>query len=148
MLRRSLSRWSNPWQELDRLQHEVNRLFEGLPARGARYAAPRYPAMNVWINDDGAVLTAELPGCDPDALDISVIGEVLTLSGSRQAEEVPEHATYHRRERACGRFSRTFELPFSVEAEAVEASFENGVLRVILPRAEADKPRKIEIKTA
>ncbi len=136
----------NSWNELARLQREMNRLFDNVPSHTNVYRAPRYPAMNVWTNQDGAVLTAELPGCDPDNLDISVVNETLTLSGQRAPEDVPEEATYHRRERSCGSFSRTFQLPFQVDAAQVEAVFENGVLEVTLPRAEADKPRKIAIQ--
>jgi HSP20 family protein len=102
--------------------------------------------MNVWTSEDNAVLTAELPGCNPDALDISVVSDTLTLSGSRAQKELEEGATYHRRERTCGGFTRTFQLPFTVDPNKVEASFERGVLKVTLPRAEADKPKKIEVK--
>ena len=146
MLRNRFLTRRNSWNELARLQHEMNRLFDSAPSRTNVYRAPRYPAMNVWTNEDGAVLTAELPGCSPDNLDISVVNEMLTLSGQRAPEDVPEGATYQRRERNCGSFSRTFQLPFQVDATQVEAVFENGVLEVTLPRAEADKPRKIAIQ--
>jgi HSP20 family protein len=124
-------------REMDRL---MNRWDTGLAT------APSYPAMNVWVSEDGAVVTAELPGFDPEALDISVVNDTLTLSGDRCAEEVGEDATYHRRERRCGRFSRSFQLPFMVEGNDVEANFEQGVLTIELPRAEADKPKKITVK--
>lgn len=104
--------------------------------------------MNVWTNEDGAVVTAELPGIDPKDIDISVNNDTLTVTGCRQLQELPEDATYHRRERGCGRFSRSFQLPFQVESEKVSAAFERGVLRITLPRAEVDKPRKIAVKTA
>jgi HSP20 family protein len=130
---------------MERLRREMNRLFDDVPARTVRYPAPRYPAMNVWTNEDGAVLTAELPGCDPAKLEITVVDNTLTVAGQRAPEQVGEDVTYHRRERSCGSFSRTFQLPFTVEAGAVEATFENGVLNIKLPRAEADKPKKIEI---
>ncbi len=146
MLGRPFGTRRNAWRETERLQREMNRLFDDLPARTARYPAPRYPAMNIWTNEDGAVLTAELPGCDPAALDITVVDNTLTLSGHRAPEQMGEDVTYHRRERSCGQFSRTFQLPFTVEAGAVDATFENGVLHITLPRAEADKPIKIEIK--
>ena len=101
--------------------------------------------MNVWTNEEGAVVTAELPGVAPEDIDISVINETLTVTGARQPEEV-EGATYHRRERSQGKFTRSFELPFRIESDQVEASFENGVLHIALPRAEADKPKKITVK--
>ena len=105
-----------------------------------------YPAMNVWTNEDGAVVTAELPGVEPDNINIAVTGDTLTLKGSRTPEELKEGEQYHRRERGHGQFTRTFQLPFQVEAEKVEANFEKGVLSITLPRAEAEKPRKIAIK--
>jgi len=70
-----------------------------------------------------------------------------TLRGSRQPEEVGEGVTFHRRERRFGSFTRTFRLPFDVDADKVEARFQNGVLSITLPRAEADKPKKIAVKT-
>jgi HSP20 family protein len=124
----------------------MNRLFAGLPRERAVSAAPSYPAMNVWTNEDGAVVTAELPGCNSENIDISVQNETLTVRGSRQPDEVQEGQIYHRRERGCGRFTRSFQLPFQVQADQVEATFSKGVLSISLPRAEADKPKKITIK--
>jgi HSP20 family protein len=134
--------FASPWQEMERMRREMNRL---LSSTGTRRVAPGYPAMNVWTNQDGAVVTAELPGLSPEDIDISVVGDTLTVRGSRQAEEL-DNVQYHRRERNYGKFSRTFQLPFQVEAGNVDASFEKGVLYISLPRAEADKPRKIEVK--
>lgn len=137
----------SPRREMERLRREMNRLFSDLPARSEGTAAAGYPAMNVWTNEDGAILTAELPGVNVEDIDISVVGDTLTLSGNRQFAELPEGATYHRRERAHGRFSRVFRLPFPIDSEQVEASFEKGVLSITLPRPESDKPKKISIKT-
>jgi HSP20 family protein len=140
-------RTPSAWQELDRLQREMNRLFDNYSGERRR-VAPGYPAMNVWNGTDSAVITAELPGVDPDSVDISIVGETLTLSGERQPEEMPEGARYHRQERGYGRFTRAFQLPFLVDANNVEARFEKGVLQISLPRAEADKPKKITVKAA
>ena len=142
MVRRVYRSYS-PWSEMRRMQREMDRLMNTMGSGLA--VAPSYPAMNVWINEDGAIVTAELPGFDPEALDISVVNDTLTLSGNRCADEA-EGATYHRRERRCGKFSRSFQLPFLVEGSEVEASFEQGVLKIELPRAEADKPKKISVK--
>ena len=130
---------------MERLRREMNRLFGSVPTRGS--AAPNYPAMNVWANEDGAIVTAELPGIDPDEIDISVTGDTLTLTGSRMPEELGEDEIYHRRERIHGRFTRTFQLPFEVEAKDVEAVYQKGVLHITLPRSEADKPQKITVKS-
>jgi HSP20 family protein len=110
--------------------------------------APSYPAINVWTNEDGAVVTAEMPGVNPENIDISVVGDSLTLSGERNPESLEEGDKYHRRERGYGKFNRTFQLPFKVEADNVDALFENGILHLSLPRAEADKPKKITVKSA
>ena len=137
-----------PWQEMERLQREVNRLFSDSFSLAGGRTAPGYPAMNVWTNEDGVVLTAELPGLSPDDINISVVGDTLTLTGSRNVDDLPEGAKYHRRERNFGKFSRSFQLPFSIEVDKVEAVFKNGVLHLSLPRAEAEKPKKIAVKTA
>lgn len=134
------------WREMDRLQKDMNRLFEDFGP--VRRSAPGYPAMNVWTNEDGVTITAEVPGVNHEDIDVSVIGETLTLSGERKQEETVEDARYHRRERGYGKFSRTLQLPFHVNVEGIEATFRNGVLNVTLPRAEEDRPRKISVKVA
>jgi HSP20 family protein len=149
--RRSTWPTSSGWREMDRLRREMDRLFADWPTHSGWTAAPAYPAMNVWTNEEGVVVTAELPGVAPEDMDISVVNETLTVTGTRQpelvrqAEEV-EGATYHRRERSQGRFTRSFQLPFRIEGDKVEAAFERGVLHIHLPRAEADKPKKISVK--
>jgi HSP20 family protein len=102
--------------------------------------------MNVWTGEDGAIVTAELPGISPDDIDISVVSDTLTVKGCHNPNQREEGATYHRQERSRGRFSRSFSLPFQVKASNVEAVFENGILRIALPRAEEDKPKKITVK--
>ncbi|HMQ53633.1 MAG TPA: Hsp20/alpha crystallin family protein [Anaerolineae bacterium] len=139
---------ASPWREIERMQREMNRLFDETALGGRTRVAPSYPAINVWTNEDGAVITAELPGVNPEDIEISVVGETLKLTGSRQPEDLPEGARYHRRERGHGKFTRTFQLPFMVESDKVEAVFEKGVLHISAPRAEAEKPRKITVKTA
>lgn len=137
-----------PWQEMEKLQREMNRLFTGVYGEPAMRPPVSYPAIDVWTSENGAVVTAELPGADPADIDISVVGDTLTLNGSRKPDALQEGEKYHRRERGFGNFVRTFQLPFQVEADKVEAMFDRGVLHISLPRAEADKPRKIAIKAA
>src|SRR5208283_5299784 len=96
---------------------------------------------------DTATVTTEVPGIEAGAIDISVMGKSVTVRGSRGPEEVKDGVAYHRRERWDGRFSKTFEIPFTVDADKVEAKFRKGVLYISLPRAESDKPRKITIKS-
>jgi len=141
-------RWGyySPWREAQRLRREMNRLLTGMPTGSRWRTAPAFPAMNVWTDEDHAMITAELPGVDKESLDISVEGDTLTLRGNCPAPETEEGATFHRRERGCGSFARTVELPFNVESEGVEATLEQGLLRISLPRAEEDKPKKITVK--
>jgi HSP20 family protein len=135
------------WEEMERLQRDMNRLFRS--SRGNRLQpAPSFPAMNIWTSDEGQVITAEIPGVEPDDLDVSVTGEILTLSGSRKQEKAGEEVRYHRRERGYGRFKRSIQLPYPVQADKIDANFKNGVLFVHLPRAEEDKPKKITVKSA
>ncbi|MDX1614931.1 MAG: Hsp20/alpha crystallin family protein [Candidatus Promineifilaceae bacterium] len=135
---------STIWRDLRRLQREMDHLLGGTrgPIRNV------YPAMNIWVSDEGVIATSEIPGVDPDDLDITVVGETLTLSGTRQPEEMAQDVKYHRRERGYGDFSRTFELPFRVDPDQVEARFRNGVLHIMLPRLAADKPKKISVSSA
>lgn len=145
MFRRRFGTYASPWGEMERMRREMDRLFSTSPAYRLN-PAPAYPAMNVWTNQDGAVVTAEVPGIDTEALNISVVGNTLTVSGNRTPYELREGETYHRRERGSGNFTRSFELPFGIEPGGVEAVYEKGVLQITLPRAEADKPRRIAIK--
>jgi HSP20 family protein len=109
---------------------------------------PVFPAVNVWRGDEAVAVTAELPGVDPAGIDISVKDNVLTITGERQAPQLPEGARWHRNERSFGKFSRTVRLPFAASDDKVEARMSNGVLRIVVGRPEEDKPRKIEIKAA
>ena len=142
MLARSFYRYNtaSPWQG-------TNSSWR-FPAAPRLRVVPRFPALNVWTNEDGAMATVRLPGVNSEDLDISVKENSVTIAGSRSSEELPEEANYLRRELRSGDFSRTFQLPFNVDANKVEATFENGILHLSVPRAEADKPRKIAVKSA
>jgi HSP20 family protein len=140
-------RFPTPYREADRLQREMNRLFdEYYPNRIRR--APTYPAMNIWSSDEGLCITAEVPGVGNEDIDISVVGDTLTLTGTRKPDEIDENTRFHRQERGYGSFARSIQLPFLVNVNKVDATFHNGVLSIILPRAEEDKPRKIAVKSA
>ena len=124
-------------------QDEMSRYFNG------GYHATksgRHPEMDVRLTSEGAVLYAEVPGVDSDAIEVLVEGTTLTLKGSRPVGELAEGETYGMRERWSGKFARAIELPFPIEAGKVEAACNNGVLKVTLPRAEADKPKKVVVK--
>ena len=132
--------WS-PWQELQRLQSEMNRIFQDAHQPGS----DEFPAVAVWIGEHGLRMQAQLPGIEPKDLEITVVGDTLTLKGSREHEQLREGEAYHRQERGSGNFVRSFELPFAVEADEVKASFKNGMLEIELPRSAAQRPRRIAI---
>ena len=134
---------TDPLREMQRVQREMNSIFSGL----GQSLTQEVPPVNVWVGESDAVVTAELPGVDPGKVDISVVGDTLTISGSREAATLKGEESYHRQERNYGRFSRSLQLPFHVEAGKVEAKYDRGILRITLPRAEADRPRKISVKS-
>jgi HSP20 family protein len=105
-----------------------------------------YPAINIWEDDAGFHVEAELPGYRLEDLEILVEGQNLTLKGERQAAPV-EGVTCHRRERNGAAFSRVVRLPLDVEAGKVEATLKDGILMVHLPKAESAKVRKIPVLT-
>lgn len=135
----------NPWAELEELRREMNRLFRGArhPALAAR---TEYPPINIWRSADGVAITAELPGIDPDKLDVTVVRDTLTLHHDREPEKHPDNANVRRNERLAGSFTRTVQLPFEVDPQKTEATYEKGVLMLKLERPEEHKPAKISIK--
>ena len=135
------------WDEVERLQQEMNRLFsESFPGRLS--AVSGFPAINLWSHEDGAVLTAELPGLKVEDLELKTVNDTLTISGSRTSEPPAEGVEVHRQERSFGRFTRTIQLPFVVEAEKVNARYRDGLLTITLPRAESERPRRIAIQAS
>ena len=140
------SRWSaNPMlRSFNEMQHEVNRLFDRWGHHPLGFG--EFPAVNMWEQDDALFLEAELPGLALGDLEIFVTGHnQFTLKGERKPPTVA-NGVQHRQERSFGKFTRTVTLPFAVNEDAIDARFENGVLKVRLPKHEAAKPRKIEIK--
>lgn len=110
-------------------------------------ASTSFPAFNIWSDEDGAVLTSEIPGVGIENLDITVSGKEIAITGARK-ETAAENARFTRHERPSGQFSRSFQLPFQIDSGRVAAKLTNGVLRIDLPRAETDKPRKIAVASA
>jgi HSP20 family protein len=131
------------------LRREVDRLLSGLlsgPESGSALGRGRtFPPINVWEDGDNLYVEAELPGVKSENLDIAVVGNELTMKGERPAPS-EEGVTYHRRERGTGSFTRVVVLPTEVDANQVNATLKNGVLLITLPKSEAAKPRKIQVK--
>jgi HSP20 family protein len=144
----TIVRWE-PFRELSSLQTEMNRLFNAaFDQPGGNGGARRWtPAMDLVETDEHFVLRADLPGLTESDVNIELEDNVLTVSGERKAEHESKGEGFYRVERAFGSFSRSLTLPKGIDPEAVEASFENGVLEVRVPKPEERKPRKITIGT-
>ena len=146
----TIVRWE-PLRELSSLQSEMNRLFDGLfeqpSARGSEQNAMRrwIPAMDLAETDEHFVLRADLPGMSEEDVKIELDDNVLTLSGERKSEHETRREGFYRVERAFGSFSRSLTLPKGINADAVSASFDRGVLEVRIPKPEQAKPRRISI---
>ena len=104
------------------------------------------PAFDVSETSEEFTVKAELPGIAEKDIDISISDGILTIKGEKKQENEEKNACYHTVERRYGSFSRTMRLPTDVDAEKVDATFKDGVLKLALPKSEASKPRKIEIK--
>jgi HSP20 family protein len=145
------------WQELDTLRHDINRAFDGfgfrepffrtafLPGREAR----RYPLINMYEDKEALYVEALAPGVDPASMELTVVGNVLTITGEKyRVPEAIKPESYHRSERATGRFVRSIELPTEVDEDKVQADYRNGLLVVTLPKSERVKPKQINVKVA
>jgi HSP20 family protein len=110
--------------------------------------AGTFPALNVYDAGDTLVVTAEVPGVDPKDLELNVVENTLTLTGSRNGKPEDTEQRYYRRERFSGQFTRTIALAEKVDPDGVKAHYKNGVLTVELPKAKEAKPRSIAIKSA
>jgi len=140
--------WSR-FDEVDRMRRDLDKLFEGLSGKPFREpTAGVFPLANVTEDEDNYYVRAELPGMAANEIDISVTGDGLSIAGERKIPAEKKDAKYHRREREAGRFSRIISLPRQIEAAKVEASCTDGVLTVMLPKAEAAKPRQVSVKNA
>ena len=144
-----LTRMTNEFAPLFRLHDEMNRWAEGFfaDAPALRPYGAAYPALNTWEDGDNAWVEAELPGLGLDDIEVLVNGGEVTINGERKLGE-PQGATWHRRERSHGHFSRTLTLPWDVDADKVHATLRDGVLTVQLPKAETAKPRKVKVMSA
>jgi HSP20 family protein len=149
----ALVRWE-PVRELSSLQNEMNRLFNAFfespssgGGNGGTGTVRRWlPAMDLVETDEHFVLRADLPGLSQDDVEIELEDNVLTISGERKAEHEEKGEGFYRMERSFGQFRRALTLPEGVNADAITAGFDKGVLEVRIPKPEARKPRKVAIQ--
>lgn len=139
---------SNLATEIVSMQREIDRLFDrfqgGITERNG--TATFMPAVDIVEREKDYLVRVELPGLDRNDVKISVLDDVLTIRGERKAEEERKDEQIHRLERSHGVFERSFTLPNSIKSEQIEATFENGLLSITLPKLEQPKPKPIEIK--
>lgn len=147
----NITRW-DPFGEMVSLRQAMDRLMEDSFVSPTSLRTVRgeqlNPALDVHQNADEIVVTATLPGMKPEDVEITITGQSLSIRGELKADESVERDQYLYRERRFGSFHRQLELPTRVEGDRAEATFENGVLRLAIPKAEDTKPRQIEIKAA
>lgn len=145
----AITKW-DPFRDIMVLRDRMNRLFEDL------VSSPRFeesdiiqsnwsPAVDIYETENELVLTAELPGVDEKDVEIKVEDNTLSLKGERKFEKETREENYHRIERAYGSFSRSFSLPNYVDQDKINAEYENGLLKIHLPKKPEVKPRKVKI---
>jgi HSP20 family protein len=135
-----LAKW-DPFRDLSAMEDEFDRLVGRAFSRSAWV-----PALDVRETEDLFEVTVDLPGMAPEDVAVTFEAGVLTVSGTRQFSREESQETYHRIERSYGTFARQIKLPRTADTEKIEASFDKGVLSVTVPKAEAAKPRTIEVK--
>lgn len=131
-----------------RLRDELDQLFDiGLPLSNIR-SVPRgtFPAINLKEEKDAVNIQAYLPGIDPKAVDLTLEDNALTIKGKRETATTGENVNCHRRERFSGAFSRIVSLPDGLDAEKVEAKYQDGILDITVGKAEEKKPKQISVK--
>jgi len=142
-----------PWRHgreagaLSSLRREFNEMFDRFwsgalePMQFGKWT----PAVDISENDDCVLVQAEVPGMDPEQIDVSLEGNVLTIRGEKKEQRQDKGENFHRVERQYGMFMRSIQLPSDVVADKVTASFKNGVLEVRLPKSEEAKPKRVAI---
>ena len=146
----TLRPWRSPrlFEDMERFFGEnlANWPFQAMWRRMPSEEMSWAPAMEVYEKDDDFIIHAELPGMNKDDIDITMTGDTLTIRGERKASEDIREEQYHRCEVCYGSFSRSVVMPAAVDFDKVDATYENGILEIHVPKAKEAKPTKIQIK--
>ncbi len=144
----ALMKATNPWRLLDEFNREFGRMLPGFADDDSQVVGSTWaPAVDIKEEDDKFVIHADIPGVSPDDIEVSMEQGVLTIKGERKHEAEENKEGYHRVERAYGTFMRRFALPENVDAGKVSATSKDGVLELVLPKAQqGDQPRKIKVE--
>ena len=140
--------WKN--QEMSKMRRDIDRLFDRL---WDDYDMPLFPTtprgvpfIDIFETKDNLIIKAEIPGINPEELEISITDDNLTIKGETKHEIIRERENYHRMERRYGSFSRTLKLPCRVLIEDVNATYKKGVLHIVMPKCKPDKARQIKVR--
>jgi HSP20 family protein len=140
--------WRTPFGELERLKRQMDLLSEGVFGGSLKGpSAGVFPLMNVTEDKDNYYIRAELPGIRSEELEISATGDTLSIAGERKISEEKGDVKYHRREREAGKFSRILNLPSQINTAKVEAKCVDGLLSIVMPKAETAKQKQIIVKS-
>lgn len=131
----------DPFREMAAIQRAANSLFRDFATRGR----VSYPPLEVVDKTDEVLIVAELPGVNKDDVEITVLGDTLTIAGEKKLP-AEKDVTYIRHERPHGRFRRLVDLPYAVDQNKVAATYKDGILTITLPKAEEAKPRQITVE--
>lgn len=140
-----MTRPTELWTGLRDLEDRMNRFFGNLPMEPEWNRGTWLPAVDLHEEDDAYILEADLPGMTRDDIDLQIEDDVVTLKGHREQKHEDKREGYERLERSYGSFTRSFRIPGGVDSSKAEAKFDNGVLRVTLPKPEDAKPRQIKV---
>ena len=130
----------DPFKEMANLQRAFS------PLKYVGRSRPAYPPVEVVDHGDSVVVVAELPGLNKDEVELTVLGDALTIAGEKKLPTEEEGVTYMRHERPHGKFRRLIEMPYSVDKENISASYKDGILTVTLPKAEEVKPKQVIVE--
>lgn len=136
----------NPFAELERMKRQMDRLMEGFGGPYQRPDAGVFPLINLTESAEGFIIRAELPGVAAGDLDIQATSNTVSLSGERKIPPENKDARWHRREREAGKFSRIIAMPSEINPDKVEANLVDGILTIVVHKAEAAKPRQISVR--
>jgi HSP20 family protein len=142
-----LTRWE-PFREFSTLQDRMNRLFretQGNSQDESLTSSSFAPAVDVYEDEHNVTLKIEVPGIDEKDIDVRIENNTLTVHGERKIEKEEKEENYRRVERQYGSFTRTFNLPATVDAEKVQADYDKGVLKITLPKKAEAKPKQIKV---
>jgi HSP20 family protein len=141
-----LAKWNyqfpEVWNEMSRLSKEMEQIF-GHTDRGIHTGV--FPPLNLFDDGDNLTVTVEVPGVDLNTLEVTATANTLSLKGERVKPDVEQNVAFHRQERRYGTFSRSITLPVEINPDKVKAGYKNGILEVVLSKAEETKPKKIKI---